>query len=90
MFSLSYLCHGVDKIAGNAKVTHFDFATAGDEDVARLHVPMDDLEPGVQVVKGAHNAVRNQPVPRYKNRLQIRQCFGYRYGFSGLLELKKI
>ena len=55
----SYLGHRVHQVARDAEITHFDFAGAGDENVAGLHVPMDDPELGVEVVEGAHHTVRN-------------------------------
>jgi hypothetical protein len=39
-----------DELAGNAKVAKFDYALAGEEDVRRLDVPVDDFL-GVQVRK---------------------------------------
>ena len=52
---LDSLCYGIDQVARNTKVAHLDLAAPIDEDVGRLHVPVDHLQLRVQVVKCTHN-----------------------------------
>ncbi len=57
--NLPYLGDWVHEVAGNAEIAHLDLAGARDEDVAGLHITVDDAQARVQVVQRAHHAVRN-------------------------------